>query len=240
MAKPPRMEAVLSPAQIRMRATIADFSLLLLLAFILFNTYHFFTFIDDETNVLGPAARPTGVFFSSLGTLLRAHEHPPLYDVLLHVWLRLTGGAMNWLRVPSVVFFVAGLFCLSRAARVLAGVPASTALLWLGAIWPYGFHFGRLAVWYSFAFFLIAALTWAYLRHAEMLEENRDPAACRKAWIRVCVLGLALVYANYLGWALLFLLAVDEWIRHRARPATMKRLLLTAAGFVVASSPLWA
>ena len=225
MRKTPRSGRPSHARQIRLRTTLTEGALLLLLAVLLFNTNRFFTFIDDETNILGPAAQPTAVFFSSLGTLLRSHEHPPLYDVILHFWLRLTGGAMDWLRVPSVVFFIAGLFCLSRAARILAGNPASTALIWLGVLWPYGFHFGRLAGWYSFAFFLIAALTWAYLRHAALLVENRDPAACRSAWVRVCLLGLALVYANYLGWALLFLLSVDDWIRHRTRPDTVKRLL---------------
>lgn len=239
MPETPRPETALTPAQMRLRATLAEGSLLLLLAFVLFNTNRLFTFIDDETNILGPAARPTGIFLSSLGELLRGHEHPPLYDLLLHFWLRLTGGAMDWLRVPSVLFFIVGLFCLSRAARLLAGTPGSTALIWLGVLWPYGFHFGRLAGWYSFVFFLVAALTWAYLRHAALLAENRDPSACRSAWFRVCLLGLALVYANYLGWALLFFLAVDDWIRHRARPGTLKRLLVTAAVFVIAYAPLW-
>jgi hypothetical protein len=239
MARTPPSDAALTPGQIRLRASLAEGALLLLLAFVLFNTNHFFTFIDDETNILGPAAQPTGVFLSSLGALLRGHEHPPLYDLLLHFWLRLTGGAMIWLRAPSVIFFIAGLFCLSRAARLLAGVPGSTAVVWLGVLWPYGFHFGRLAGWYSFVFLLIAALTWAYLRHAALLAENRDPAACCAAWMRVCLLGLALVYANYFGWALLLLLAVDDWIRHRARPGTTKRLLATAAVFIVAYAPLW-
>ena len=223
----------------RLRANLADGSLLLLLVFILFSTNHLFTFIDDETLMLGPAAQPTRAFLSSLGEVIAGHEHPPLYDILLHFWIQATAGAMNWLRVPSVIFFVAGLFCLSCAVQLLAGIPGSTALLWLGVLWPYGFHFGRLAGWYSLVFFLIAALTWAYLRHAELLAENRDPAVCRAAWIRACVCGIALVYANYLGWALLFLLAVDDWIRHRARPGTMKRLLATAAIFVAAYAPLW-
>jgi hypothetical protein len=53
------------------------------------------------------------------------------------------------------------------------------------------------------------------------------------------VLGLALVYANYLGWALLFLLGVDHWLRNRAQPGTAKRLLATAGLLVVAYVPLW-
>jgi hypothetical protein len=240
-ATPPSISknAALTPTQTRVRAALAEALILALLGFALLYTNRMFTFIDDETNMLGPAAQPTAAFLSSLGTLMRGHEHPPLYDLLLHVWLRLTGGAMDWLRVPSVVFFVAGLFCLSRAARLLAGIEAGTALLWLGLLWPYGFHFGRLAGWYSFVFLLISALTWAYLRHSAVLLSQQSPAVCRAAWIRVCLLGLALVYANYVGWALLFLLAVDDWLRHRAQPGTLKRLLVTAAVFVVAYIPLW-
>ena len=231
--------AALTPAQTRVRAALAEALLLLLLGFALLYTNRMFTFIDDETNILGPAAQPTSAFLSSLGALIRGHEHPPLYDLLIHVWLRLTGGAMDWLRVPSVVFFVAGLFCLSRAAGLLAGPEAATALLWLGLLWPYGFHFGRLAGWYSFVFLLISALTWACLHHSKLLLSQQSPAACRAAWIRVCVLGLALVYANYLGWALLFLLAVDDWLRHREQPGTAKRLLISAAVFIVAYTPIW-
>ena len=266
-APPSPPSTPLTPAQTRVRAALADAFLLLLVAASLLYTSRMFTFIDDEINILGPAAQPTRAFLASLGDLLRRHEHPPLYDLLIHGWLHLTGGAMAWLRVPSVVFFVAGLFCLSRAAQLLAGPQSATALLWLGLLWPYGFHFGRLAAWYSFVFLLISALTWAYLRHAALLSADSAAsgaarvravvvypglrrAARRKTgagctcsppiyWIGVCLLGLALVYANYLGWALLFLLAVDDWLRHRAQPGTVKRLLLTAAIFIVAYVPLW-
>jgi len=241
-APPPAPITAPTAAQARVREALGDTFLLLVLGASLLYTNPRFTFIDDETHILGLAAQPTGVFLTSLGDLLRAHEHPPLYDLFLHGWLYLTGGAMAWLRLPSIVFFVAGLFCLSRAAQLLAGPQSARALLWLGLLWPYGFHFGRLAGWYSFAFLLISALTWAYLRHAA--APDGEPVAAgratgRAAWTRVCLLGLALVYANYLGWALLFLLAMDDWLRHRAQPGTVKRLLVTAAIFIAAYVPLW-
>jgi len=236
---PPVPNRARAAAQVRLREALGDTFLLLVLAAALLYTNPRFTFIDDETHILKLAAQPAGVFFSSLGALLRAHEHPPLYDLFLHGWLRLTGGAMAWLRLPSIVFFVAGLFCLSRAAQLLAGPQSARALLWLGLLWPYGFHFGRLAAWYSFVFLLISALTWAYLRHAAALHGGQSRTVCRAAWTRVCLLGLALVYANYLGWALLFLLAVDDWLRHRAQPGTVKRLLVTAVIFIAAYAPLW-
>ena len=61
-------------------------------------------------------------------------------------------------------FLVLGLWLLSRAARQLGGEESSNALVWLGALWPFGFHYGRLAGPYAFAFLLIAAVTWQYFR----------------------------------------------------------------------------
>jgi hypothetical protein len=232
---PPTLQSnrtdALPPAQRRVREASGDAFLLLVLGASLLYTNGRFTFVDDETHMLNQAARPVGEFLASLGSLLRAHEHPPLYDIFLNVWVYLTGGVIAWLRVPSVVFFVAGMFCLSRAAGLLGGAQAARALLWLGLLWPYGFHFGRLAGWYSLVFLLISALTWAYLRHAAA------PSLGNWAW--VCVLGVALVCANYLGWALLFFLAVDDWLRNRAQPGTVKRLVVTAGIFAVAYAPLW-
>ena len=124
-------------APTRLREALGDASLLLLLAMALLYTNPRFTFIDDETHILGLAAQPTRTFLTSLGSLLRAHEHPPLYDLFLHAWLQLTGGALPWLRLPSIVFFVAGLWCLSRAARLAGGPPSARAVLWLGWLWPY-------------------------------------------------------------------------------------------------------
>src|ERR1700693_4780808 len=97
-ATPPSISkntAALTPTQTRVRAALAEALILALLAFALLYTNRMFTIIDDETNMLGPAAQPTGAFLSSLGTLISGHEHPPLYDLVLHVWLRLSGGAMD-------------------------------------------------------------------------------------------------------------------------------------------------
>src|ERR1041385_5134057 len=118
----------------KVRAALAHALMLVLLTFLLLNTNRLFTFIDDEANMLGRAARPTSLFLGSLGDVIRGNEHPPLYDLLLHGWIRLTGGALDWLRVPSIVFFAIGLLCLSRAAKLLAGCEAATALLWLGLL----------------------------------------------------------------------------------------------------------
>src|SRR5579872_2683130 len=65
---------------------------LLLLGIGLVASNNYFTFIDDETWILDAAMQPVrttmGLFLSGTGQ----HEHPPLYDIVLHFWLRWTGG----------------------------------------------------------------------------------------------------------------------------------------------------
>ena len=99
------------------------------------------------------------------------HEHPPLSDLILHGWLWLTDGNIHLLRLPSVVFYLLGAWFLVQAARRMAGDRARTYTLILLLLWPYGFHLGRLAGWYSFTFLLIALLT------PRLFEICRTPVA---------------------------------------------------------------
>ena len=212
---------------------LLDAAPLLALGVLLFSSDARFTFLDDEATILSNAAQPlraviAAAFRSSPG----APPHPLLYDLLLHVWLSLTGGAPTLLRVPSFVFFLAGVWLLSRAALRIGGQLSGTSMIWLTALWPYGFHYARLATGYSFAFFLIAALTWAYLSHAA------EPSL--SAWALVCLLAILLIWTSYFGWILLAVLGVEEMIRNRGREsATAARLALTAALLAVTSVPLW-
>ena len=99
------------------------------------------------------------------------HEHPPLYDLLLHGWLRLTGGEIHLLRLPSVVFYVVGAWVLSLVAKRFGGAQSQFWTLAVVTLSPFGFHFGRLATWYSCAFLLVSLVTWTYVR---FLDEPRS------------------------------------------------------------------
>src|SRR6476469_7878444 len=124
---------------------------LVLLAIGLISSNRSVTFINDESTIVGAAADPLRTllsgFFSGAGHL----DHPPLYDILLHLWMRGTGGNFDYLRIPSVLFFIAALLLLGQASRFLTGSKTGgSAVIWLGALWPFSFHFARLASWYSF------------------------------------------------------------------------------------------
>jgi Dolichyl-phosphate-mannose-protein mannosyltransferase len=203
---------------------------LLLLGIGLVTTNNSVTFIDDEALILGAAANPlrktAALFLSGAG------QHPPLYDIVLHFWLRWTGGNFDFLRIPSVLFFIAGLFLLGRAGRHLMGSSGGTAVIWAGTLWPFGFHYGRLATWYSFSFFLVAGLTLAYLKFLDNQTIGH--------WAVLFFFCASLVWTSYFGWAILGCLAIDQVIRSRAKEpvATPKTLLGTAALLCLPFLPL--
>jgi hypothetical protein len=206
---------------------------LLLLGVGLVATNNTVTFMDDESKILGAASAPIrstlALFFSGAGH----DEQSPLYDFLLHFWLRWTGGNFDYLRIPSIFFFLAGLFLLGRASRHFLGSSGGTAAIWLGVLWPFGFHFGRLAAWYSLSFLLVAGVTLSYFKYLE------GPTAAR--WTVFFLFCASLVWTNYFGWAILGCLAMDQALRFRSREpaAPFKVILGTAALLCVSFIPLF-
>lgn len=188
-----------------------DSLLLFLLGLGLLLTNRWFTAVDDECAIIDRAAQP---FFEIVRLYILGageHEHPPLYDLILHGWLLLTRGEQHLLRLPGIIFYLAGAWVLASAAKRQAGNAARTYTLLLIILWPFGFHFGRLAAWYSFCFLLVSVMTWSYFRYLD----HPGPSQ----WIRLVACSLLLVYSNYFGWVLLGCLAGDFIIRKRQMTA---------------------
>jgi len=183
---------------------------LFLLGASLLLTNRWFTEVDDEYAIIDGAARPIlqtiRLYLSGAGE----HEHPPLYDLILHGWLQLTHGGQQLLRVPSVIFYLAGAWILASVVKRQAGSAARNYSLLLLVFWPFGFHFGRLATWYSFCFFLVALVTWSYFQYLGSPDFGN--------WCQLIVYSLLLLYSNYFAWALLGCLALDFIIESRRTP----------------------
>lgn len=218
----------------RIGAGRLQFVILPLLGAALLLTNRWFTEVDDECAIIDRAAQPIihtiNLYLSGAGQ----HEHPPLYDLVLHVWLRLTGGEQHLLRLPAILFYLAGAWVLANLARRQVGRAAQGGVLLLVALWPYGFHFGRVATWYSFCFLLVALLTWNYFRYLE------SPRLANWFWLVLC--SLLLVYSNYFGWVLLACVALDFIIQNKKMPPkTWVELAGTGALLLVLYIPIgWA
>ena len=182
------------------RPIVRDAAPLVMLGSLLFYTNGFLTLTNDEASSIGRAAANWKSLLAGFGSPAGG-ALPPFYALLLRSWLWITGGAFDTLRAPSIIFFLLGLWLLSRVARRLGGDESSNALVWLGALWPFGFHYGRVEGPYAFAFLLIAAITWQYFRGMASRRYSD--------WVGFCVLCLLLLYTSDFGWALLLLLVVD-------------------------------
>lgn len=189
-----------------------------------------FSILEDETAIVSAAREPVSVTFLQFVQGTGNHEHPPLSDMLLHEWLSV-GGASQWaLRLPSILLFLGALVLLAVAARKIAGQAAFLPVICIGVFSPYAFHFARLTGWYSWSFFLVAALTLAYLRFLE-----RADAA------RIClfvVIALLLVYSNYYGWVVVGCLVFDACAIRR-HPSAARLLLASLVVLGMAYTPLW-
>jgi hypothetical protein len=186
---------------------------LLLLAVTIIVTEPHFHFIDDEVTILNDAASPIGPTMARYIGGAGQHEHPPLYDLILHFWLRGTQGRMGWLRIPSITFYIFGLGALATAAVRFgsSGTNRRRALgctaIFIGVLWPFGFHFGRVATWYSLSFALVSLLTVFYIDFVSTPNWT--------GMIKLLAAASALIYTSYYGWALVGCLAVDFAIERR-------------------------
>lgn len=199
---------------------------LLLLGVGLVATNNSVTFLSEEATLLGAAVRPLRTIVFPLFSGSAHLTQPPLYAFLMHFWLTWTDGNFDFLRIPSVFFFLGGLFLLGRATRHLSGSSsAAISAVWLGVLWPLGFHYGRLATSDAFSFLLVAGLTLAYFKYLEGHTIGR--------WAVLFLFSAALIWTSYFGWLILACLAVDQVLRIRAKePSGRTKIVLGSAALL--------
>jgi hypothetical protein len=191
-----------------------------------------FTILDDEADSIAIAGRPVGAAVRPFFTGAGFHElHPPLTEILVHVWLVATHYSFFLLRVFANIFYAGAVLITAKSAEKLAGKRAYWATLALGFAWPFSFQYGRVTGWYCLCMFLVAWLTWAYLK---ILDDHGY-----RAWIAFAAASVLLVWSNYFGFAVLFLLLFDFILFHRdvARKQVWP-LLVVVASIAIAFWPL--
>lgn len=205
---------------------------LLLLGIGLVTTNNSVTLLNAEATALNAAALPLRLSIGPVFSGAAMHETHPLFVAELHGWLRGIQGNFDYLRISAILFYAAGLLLLGRAARYFSGPAGGNAVIWLGVLWPLGFHYGRLAAWYSFAFFLLAGLTLSYFKYLE----DRAPRRLAPLFL----FSACLIWTTNFAWAILACLVLDQFLRSRSEEAAapFKVILGMAALLCVAFIPL--
>jgi uncharacterized membrane protein len=179
----------------------------------------------DEAQSVNIAAKP----ISQIPKYLGRDGAPPLYYVVLHVWMGVVGTSDFAVRSLSGIFAVFALLVAYRAMSLWwnrEGALLATAVL---AILPYAIYFGTEARMYSLVMLESAAILWALRRQLD------DPKWSTTGLL--AVLGGLLLYTHYWGIYLLGaigLYAAARWVRHRAeRERHDQRLVLAIVGAFV-------
>jgi hypothetical protein len=184
---------------------------------------------DDEAVIVSMAAAqaPAETLRVFLAERRGQHEHPPLYDLLLHFWMRATDDSRPLLRVPSILFWCLGLGLIGATAQRLFG--KRLLAVGIGMAWPIGLFLGTPAHWSALGMLGVAGSTWAYFRWRE-----RGDAASAGLF---AVLSVLLFWTNYLGLAFVGVLGL-HFLSSRPNARAWRQGVGAAAGILLGIAPL--
>ena len=199
---------------------------------------------SDEGLTLRRAEQPIGLIFQNVNLIplgpdyqdgsemevVRTPDlHPPLYFLLVHVWIQLAGKSEFALRFLSVAAAIIALPLLYTLARSLMNRETGLWAALLGAISPFFLWYAQEARMYS----LLVVLSLASVRALLPLLEDRPR---RRDYLVFVGVTLALLYTHYAGFLLLgFEALVYGVLRLRGR---RREVLIALAVVVVALIPL--
>ena len=139
--------------------------------------------------------------------------HPPLFYVLLKLWIALGGESLLWLRLLPVVLSTAALvplILLSRELKLRANeINLAIALL---AVSGYLIKYAQEVRMYSLLFFVTCLSLWFFVKYVNA-KNNSIP------WLAtLTAVNILLVYSHYYGWFVVFIEAFTLliWWRRKA------------------------
>lgn len=165
----------------------------------------------DEVFTLWTAAQGwRSLFASVVGDVV----HPPLFYVMLKLWIGMGGQSIFWLKLlPSLFSIVSVLpfFLLSRELKLQA--PAMNLALWLMAVNGFLINHSQELRMYSLLLLLTLTSLWLFAMLVNQAGDIARPQAL------LCAVNLCLVFTHYYGWVVvaieLYFLLV--WMRERLR-----------------------
>lgn len=159
--------------------------------------------------------------------------HPPLFYVLLKIWVGLGGESVGWLRILPALIGIASIIPFTLLCRelTLKTTEVNLALLLL-AVNGYLIKYAQEVRMYSLLFFLSLCSLWLFFRFFNRGDDEKEVG--KKGLAALCLINLLLVYTHYAGWLLVVLEAVVLLLWHRKKLA---RFLLTVGLLMVAYVP---
>jgi hypothetical protein len=159
----------------------------------------------DEVFTFWTAAQDwNGLFASVIGDV----AHPPLYYVLLKVWIDLGGQSLLWIKLLPALMSIATVFPFLLLCRELnLDLITTTLALWLMAVNGFLITHAQEPRMYSLLLLLTTCSLWLIARLCRE-QTNSIQAA-------LSIVNLLLVFTHYFGWVIVALEFVFLLIWHR-------------------------
>ena len=151
--------------------------------------------------------------------------HPPLFYVLLKIWISIGGESLFWLRFFPVLFSILAVIPLLLLCRQLKlSFPAFAAALTFFAVNGSLIKYAQEVRMYSLLEFLALFSLWLFVRFVNM----------GKGFPTLLIVNVLLVYTHYFGWLIIAseVLAAVILARHR-----LKMILLMCAAVFLSFTP---
>ena len=180
----------------------------------------------DELFSVGVAGLP---FADAMRRIVADHTNPPLFYLILKVWIAVGGDGDHWVRLLPCLFAMmlgAGLVWLAREARV--GAIAGTLAVALAAVSPLTVDLANEVRAYSLLALLACLSLAATLRDRTRRTDD--------SFALLTIINVALVHTHYFGWLTVAAECLAAVIRSRAFGV---RVLRSAALTLLAFLP-WA
>lgn len=181
----------------------------------------------DEVFTLWTAAQD---WRSLLESVVGDVVHPPLFYMLLKVWIGVGGQSLLWLKLLPALLSIASVIPFFALCRDLRLEPAAMNLaLWLMAINGLLITHAQELRMYSLLFLLTLTSLWLF---AKLINQD---AGSRKTQTMLCAVNLLMVFTHYYGWVIiaLELMFLSIWKRERLR------LFAFAAAFLALCFSPW-
>jgi uncharacterized membrane protein len=145
--------------------------------------------------------------------------HPPLFYMLLKIWIGIGGDSLTWLRLfPALISIVAIVPILFLARELNLSAAETTLAFLLLAVNGYLIKYAQEVRMYSLLFFFGACSLWV------SLAAIRRQKISNRMVLALTVTNLLMIYTHYYGWLLVVIeLALAVWVNR----AIAKKLVLS-------------
>jgi uncharacterized membrane protein len=152
--------------------------------------------------------------------------HPPLFYLLLKIWIGVGGESLLWLRLFPALISIAAIMPIVLLARELKLTRSTTTLaLSLLAVSGYLIKYAQEVRMYSVLFFLSACSLWLFVSIVKS-----DGGVSRWRMLALTLVNLLMIYTHYYGWLLVVLeLAVIIFLRTRRKQFVVSIAILILA-----------